>query len=776
MPRYDMPPFDRLACVSKEFPVIQSGHYWVVAPSLANQWELLENNLMFIASYLQRSTPSSILLPLDFRLVSRPTEYGYKRSHKSKFGAQRAARYSRDAFLPLMAWCTYLISYDHVFITPPNKPDKVLRWEFLLHQSGMNPDSIEELTRSELIDFLPEYPRAGLLLTYEHWQFHSMILCLRRDNVPVWIYWGKLGSSLPRYGPLPQYIPTKDELGRAVGARERAKADAALDAAWAIAAKNSVITSHIAHDEADNSEQATFSEQPPPSPTLHKAPVLEPFSGQRIGETWKAYLSRMAKKREERLAAEPDSAKESRESREAAQSKHPCPGRGSKAPVVWHWKADDETGFRIRTRVSRQMVPDIWSEYTNTQRTYNSLANEWDICTELDPDAAPESFDSDEDNDDYYGIEVDSMPISLPQADLPSSFPAHHLITPAPHSPTSHQPAAVTSHTLAPLAPSQQPIAQSNITSAPSSSAAMPLQPLQWRIEHADNFNHPSTVSRLLIPDHTTETFHERYGFVDPGINRSEFEFQINWGTMLKILGRQDAVIQRRLHAPISHFVERMISAQHNRLGDLWDLSPDCYSRMVDHANPELRVTRVVDMQVRYILSARRASNNDVPWQLVLDDAATVLECLRQRRMSICAIAAYLFSSGRPFSTRIRREECRRSPFKFPPVVTLGWRPPSHRPTTYEYNYYEEIRTSFFRHPHSRAAAYKKGGIIWRLSLESTDMLIDETVLGGPSDEVLSHGSCIGSDETLWDDDVSENEMDLICGVYKVFTGTFHCK
>jgi hypothetical protein len=44
-------------------------------------------------------------------------------------------------------------------------------------------------------------------------------------------------------------------------------------------------------------------------------------------------------------------------------------------------------------------------------------------------------------------------------------------------------------------------------------------------------------------------------------------------------------------------------------------------------------------------------------------------------------------------------------------------------------------------------------------------------VLNGPSDKVLSHGSHIGCDEKLWDDDISDQEMDLICGVYKVLTG-----
>jgi hypothetical protein len=44
-------------------------------------------------------------------------------------------------------------------------------------------------------------------------------------------------------------------------------------------------------------------------------------------------------------------------------------------------------------------------------------------------------------------------------------------------------------------------------------------------------------------------------------------------------------------------------------------------------------------------------------------------------------------------------------------------------------------------------------------------------VLDGPSYEVLDHGNSIlpvGSNEELWDDNLSESETDLICGVYKI--------
>ena len=180
----------------------------------------------------------------------------------------------------------------------------------------------------------------------------------------------------------------------------------------------------------------------------------------------------------------------------------------------------------------------------------------------------------------------------------------------------------------------------------------------------------------------------------------------------------------------------------------------------------------MVDTGVHYLLSAKHASDNDVPWQLVLHDAVTIPECLHQERTSICVIAAYLFLTSRLFSTGIRPEQCH-PPCNTLPVMLLGSQLPSHRPTTYEYCYYEEIQASFFHHPHSHAAAYKMAGIIWRLSLESTNALIDDIVLDGPSDEVMSHRLHIRGE--LWDDNISEDEMDLICGVCKVLTGESFC-
>jgi hypothetical protein len=64
-----------------------------------------------------------------------------------------------------------------------------------------------------------------------------------------------------------------------------------------------------------------------------------------------------------------------------------------------------------------------------------------------------------------------------------------------------------------------------------------------------------------------------------------------------------------------------------------------------------------------------------------------------------------------------------------------------------------------------------KGGIVWRLAMQS---LHQDDVIAGPSESVYQSGICFveeGSGKHWWDDDLTEDEMNLICGVYKVFTG-----
>ena len=95
----------------------------------------------------------------------------------------------------------------------------------------------------------------------------------------------------------------------------------------------------------------------------------------------------------------------------------------------------------------------------------------------------------------------------------------------------------------------------------------------------------------------------------------------------------------------------------------------------------------------------------------------------------------------------------------------------SQLPTVQEdYTYYEETCTNFLSLPRA-SAALLQGGIVWRLAIKVLGDHAEDIVLNGPSDDVLKFGSkiCYNGNE-FWDDRPNEAEMDLICGVYKLYS------
>jgi hypothetical protein len=96
----------------------------------------------------------------------------------------------------------------------------------------------------------------------------------------------------------------------------------------------------------------------------------------------------------------------------------------------------------------------------------------------------------------------------------------------------------------------------------------------------------------------------------------------------------------------------------------------------------------------------------------------------------------------------------------------LGWR---------KKEYEERLKAFLHGRPHARAALLK-GGLIWRLAKEVLGDSMDEYALAGPSQSVVEFGDSFSVEagrQELTDDTLSEQELDFICGLYKVYTGRF---
>jgi hypothetical protein len=289
----------------------------------------------------------------------------------------------------------------------------------------------------------------------------------------------------------------------------------------------------------------------------------------------------------------------------------------------------------------------------------------------------------------------------------------------------------------------------------------------------------PAPISSLLFPDTLLDDIYGRYGFIGSHTDEEKCQTILKWPDVRKIIGDVQSHVDHSFQAPVSHFVEGLLSLPVDdplsRLASLWDLAKDSVSPLADHLNPRFRLdVRRANSGVVYFIDARNRTSDDVGWQLMLSDAATVLECFRQERASsIRDIALFLLQHGRPFSTCVKRSRIESPlPQLSVPLMVLGWRPQGYKPTLSEYNFYEHYRRAFFDHPRSRCA-HLKGGIIWRHALECVGGLAVEHALEGPSEEAGLLGTCLelGDDVgSLWDDELSEADMELICGVYKYET------
>ncbi|KAJ7343292.1 hypothetical protein DFH08DRAFT_222327 [Mycena albidolilacea] len=109
-----------------------------------------------------------------------------------------------------------------------------------------------------------------------------------------------------------------------------------------------------------------------------------------------------------------------------------------------------------------------------------------------------------------------------------------------------------------------------------------------------------------------------------------------------------------------------------------------------------------------------------------------------------------------------------------PPLVGgyggLGYRPVGYKPALPDFEAYETLRRHFFLSPRGRAALFA-GGIIGRLARMEVH---EARACLGPSSEVFSTGVRLWdgrSSMAYWDDALTDEEIDLICGVYEIATG-----
>ncbi|KAJ3710638.1 hypothetical protein DFJ43DRAFT_1009176 [Lentinula guzmanii] len=433
-----------------------------------------------------------------------------------------------------------------------------------------------------------------------------------------------------------------------------------------------------------------------------------------------AFIKRRDERRLKAIASETTLQHQARLQREANARRDLPPGR--KGARVYYW--DLVEGTRVRTAVGRSNYEDIWDRYGSHQRRYDSVADEWDVCTDLDPHDGPDldDFDTDDDYDAYF-LSVDS-----------------EMNEEGDH----------------------------NVGAASSDAFLVRL--------HRPKDLPPASIQ---FSETIEDIAYHRFGFLKNTMQDGR-ELSIStkiWQKTLGLLGHGRPPLPQ---GPDDHtklqlcqfFMDLLASSSLQDAPQLYDLAA-----MDIHNRPLIpfEVDAVSSYNGLWFLIRTSEVKDNEGFVIALQSPATVMEIARRRwGPGTEDILKCLINEGMPFNT-LRASHSPRERMVMPrrrPAL-LGFRSAGFSPTLQDYRSYEVLRDAFLRSARGRAALLA-GGIVARLARDAVN---DQDVYDGPTENALQEGEhvlCVweeGKDHAFWDDHLTQEEIDLICGAYEVATG-----
>ncbi|KAJ7334612.1 hypothetical protein DFH08DRAFT_707134 [Mycena albidolilacea] len=217
----------------------------------------------------------------------------------------------------------------------------------------------------------------------------------------------------------------------------------------------------------------------------------------------------------------------------------------------------------------------------------------------------------------------------------------------------------------------------------------------------------------------------------------------------------------------LQHLVEGDLRGFQAELCDL--TSPD--SDLALEWNVDVEIISQQDKKLYLI----RPRGSEAPGpSILLESAATVLQIIRLGwGHDFAHLIRELVELGMEFHPSWKKP-ANHVPLAPPSINTLGRRPASYKPTFVDFGVYVQRRDAFLRSPRGHVALFY-GGIVGRLARSAIPDFADIACLD-PSEDILKTGARVLSgnrEEVLWHEALTPDEINLICGVYSVETGTF---
>ncbi|KAF7983368.1 hypothetical protein HWV62_22357 [Athelia sp. TMB] len=452
---------------------------------------------------------------------------------------------------------------------------------------------------------------------------------------------------------------------------------------------------------------------------LEVPPDVERNSRQIKGESPEVFFARRDRDNRITIAKETAAACQARRQREAAARGHQMPG--SRGAMVFIW--EQEGSFWIRRALGRQHVPAVWPDIPDKTRRYDGFSDEWDVYPMWD---APAVMDGEMHDATHSVVGASEEPAASP----PQNAILHHL----------------------------------------------PSVKADYSRDLGEAYRGRKRNDEPHVIEGLEAILKYRYGYKfclcgpDQAVKR--IKAAQDWNGARKVLCDLTSLWkEENLQDCVINFVNYALTSRVPSA--LWDF--DLSSDSPINPNGEhVRVVRLQNRQsVKYEIvptSSIIPPGGEAPWRLLVDDPLTALECVRRStsQLSKQDYVSFFLDTGRPFSTQAFVHPP--PPPRLPPAKTrysqggLGTRPAQYNATNLDYLAYEAKRDVFLLCDRARAAVMK-GGIVWRLTVHSVN---PDIVLYGPVD--LGSGVYSRNDGEIygsWDDELTEDELDLVVGVYK---------
>jgi hypothetical protein len=729
LPKYKpfyYPLFDRLDIEEHNVPIYSPRPgAWCLDPRLVTEWVTLERNLRAVAYAMLDVYRGS--LPRFFEFWPFPKRYGYELQYSCRLHVKIIAIRSRNAFVPLMA----AVSLMFLLLRDQESILNGFQWrDKVIGKTNIHPQWLTALEDSAAGDLSVE--RIGGIVSEQDCEFKGILRLFCQVPLDLYICWGAITDRPERTHPfLTPLVPSRSEISMlrsSVAVQRRLMTSRGSPSAGCHLlplTSGAPLSGQSTSPQNSLASNSGFSSQPP---ATNSFPPVERYSGQKAGEHWCSFFDRRQEWNDLKAAKETPEQQKSRLQRLENAAKGNVPGKRGARIYIW----EDTNGFRVRRAAHRNDYESVWDDYSSNQRRYDPFRDEWDLCSEFGDSDVPVHDDGIEASD------VDDSDIAPPSILLPEdSIPADH-------------------------------------NEGEYSSAADLTRVYDWQGSCSyENYQFLDTIE---------ERAYFRFGFDKIGEVAAPTK-SIKWSMVREILGNGRwldflpvtiANPQAGVQNTLCSFFGYMSASN-----TVSDMCPELY----DLCHPDEHLQRIfANVRVRcavlgetlYYLIRPKAYEKveETAYELGLISAAATVEILRHEwGPDLVSIAWQLLHRGIAFNTFIHANAGQPARLIIPRYSGLGYRPVNYQPTIHDYQSYECKRNHFLRSPRGRAALLA-GGLIARLA---RDVVNFDDVCYGPSDEFYRDGFCLKDEKylsfALWDDYLTEDEQDMICGVYKVDTG-----